>query len=126
MAAEAETLTLDSQPPQSQPEKVSVSFSIWPPTQRTHDAVLSRLIETLSLSAASVLSKRYGPIPADEATAVARHLPWYSSLFDLRRKPEENPVVGACSEIEMMGSILPEGDTFQRILSVAKFQKDLP
>ncbi|KAK2978821.1 hypothetical protein RJ640_000606 [Escallonia rubra] len=49
MAAEAETLTLDSPPPQSQPEKVSVSFSIWPPTQRTRDAVLSRLIETLSL-----------------------------------------------------------------------------
>ncbi|KAK2994525.1 hypothetical protein RJ640_010803 [Escallonia rubra] len=49
MAAEAETPTLDSPPPQSQPEKVSVSFSIWPPTQRTRDAVLSRLIETLSL-----------------------------------------------------------------------------
>ncbi|KAK2982890.1 hypothetical protein RJ640_003546 [Escallonia rubra] len=64
-----ETLTLDSQPPQSQPEKVSVSFSIWPPTQRTRDAVLSRLIETLS-----VLSKRYGPVPADEATTVARRV----------------------------------------------------
>ncbi|KAK2983007.1 hypothetical protein RJ640_012882 [Escallonia rubra] len=59
MAAEAETLTLDSQPQQSQPEKVSVSFSIWPPTQRTRDAVLSHLIETLS--APSVLSKHYGP-----------------------------------------------------------------
>ncbi|KAK2994734.1 hypothetical protein RJ640_002540 [Escallonia rubra] len=64
MAAEAESLILDSQPPQSQPEKVSVSFSIWPPTQCTRDAVLSRLIETLS--APSVLSKRYGPVPADE------------------------------------------------------------
>ncbi|KAK3019695.1 hypothetical protein RJ639_003929 [Escallonia herrerae] len=72
MAAEAETLTLDSQPPQSQPEKVSVSFSIWPPTQRTRDAVLSRLIETLS--APSVLSKRYGAVPADEAAAVARRV----------------------------------------------------
>ncbi|KAK2971940.1 hypothetical protein RJ640_004960 [Escallonia rubra] len=49
MAAEVETLTLDSQPPQSQPEKVSVSFSIWPPTQRTRVAVLNLLIETLFL-----------------------------------------------------------------------------
>ncbi|KAK3007694.1 hypothetical protein RJ639_013303 [Escallonia herrerae] len=72
MAAEAETLTLDSQPPQGQPEKVSVSFSIWPPTQRTRDAVLSRLIETLS--APSVLSKRYGVVPAEEAAAVARRV----------------------------------------------------
>ncbi|KAK2980989.1 hypothetical protein RJ640_023315 [Escallonia rubra] len=72
MAAEAETLTLDSQLPQSQPEKVNVSFSIWPPTQRTRNAVLSRLIETLY--APSMLSKRYGPVPADEATVVARRI----------------------------------------------------
>ncbi|KAF7817462.1 MFP1 attachment factor 1-like [Senna tora] len=47
-----------------------ISFSIWPPTQRTRDAVVNRLIETLSTP--SVLSKRYGTIPPDEASSVAR------------------------------------------------------
>ncbi|KAJ7966562.1 MFP1 attachment factor 1 [Quillaja saponaria] len=54
----------------SKPEKPStVSFSIWPPTQRTRDAVINRLIETLSTS--SVLSKRYGTISSSEASAAA-------------------------------------------------------
>ncbi|KAF7807262.1 MFP1 attachment factor 1-like [Senna tora] len=47
-----------------------ISFSIRPPTQRTRDAVVNRLIETLSTP--SVLSKRYGTIPPDEASSVAR------------------------------------------------------
>ncbi|KAJ7958213.1 MFP1 attachment factor 1 [Quillaja saponaria] len=50
------------------PEKPStVSFSIWPPTQRTRDAVINRLIETLSTP--SVLSKRYGTISLEDASA---------------------------------------------------------
>ncbi|CAK7347480.1 unnamed protein product [Dovyalis caffra] len=49
-----------------------ISFSIWPPTQRTRDAVVTRLIETLS--ATSVLSKRYGTIPHEEASEVARRI----------------------------------------------------
>ncbi|KAK7283270.1 hypothetical protein RIF29_12682 [Crotalaria pallida] len=48
------------------------SFSIWPPTQRTRDAVISRLIETLSTP--SVLSKRYGTLSSDEASAAARQI----------------------------------------------------
>lgn len=47
-----------------------ISFSIWPPTQRTRDAVVNRLIETLSTP--SVLSKRYGTMHPDEASSVAR------------------------------------------------------
>ncbi|KAE9588391.1 hypothetical protein Lal_00002952 [Lupinus albus] len=47
----------------------SISFSIWPPTQRTRDAVINRLIETLSTP--SVLSKRYGTLSSDEASAAA-------------------------------------------------------
>ncbi|KAM1013110.1 hypothetical protein ACFX2I_043149 [Malus domestica] len=46
------------------------SFSIWPPTQRTRDAVVNRLIETLSTP--SPLSKRYGTMAADEASTTAR------------------------------------------------------
>ncbi|KAI3821339.1 hypothetical protein L1987_08905 [Smallanthus sonchifolius] len=53
-------------------EKMTTSFSIWPPSQRTRDAVIKRLIETLS--AKSVLSDRYGAIPSDEADSVARHI----------------------------------------------------
>ncbi|XP_023535662.1 MFP1 attachment factor 1-like [Cucurbita pepo subsp. pepo] len=48
----------------------STSFSIWPPSQRTRDAVIKRLIETLSNP--SVLSKRYGTVPHEEATDAAR------------------------------------------------------
>ncbi|XP_022951889.1 MFP1 attachment factor 1-like [Cucurbita moschata] len=48
---------------------LGTKFSIWPSTQRTRDAVISRLIETLS--SPSMFSKRYGTIPADEAAFVA-------------------------------------------------------
>lgn len=50
----------------------ATSFSIWPPTQRTRDAVINRLIETLSTP--SVLSKRYGTLSSDEASAAARQI----------------------------------------------------
>lgn len=52
------------------PMPFATKFSIWPPTQRTRDAVISRLIETLSTP--SILSKRFGIIPPDEAANVAR------------------------------------------------------
>ncbi|PON48887.1 WPP domain containing protein [Parasponia andersonii] len=47
-----------------------LSFSLWPPAQHTREAVVTRLIETLSTP--SVLSNRYGTIPEDEASANAR------------------------------------------------------
>ncbi|KAD4385219.1 hypothetical protein R6Q59_010643 [Mikania micrantha] len=53
-------------------ENMTTSFSIWPPSQRTRDAVIKRLIETLSDK--SVLSDRYGVIPSDEAAGVARSI----------------------------------------------------
>ncbi|PPS07564.1 hypothetical protein GOBAR_AA13090 [Gossypium barbadense] len=48
----------------------NLTLRIWPPTQRTRDAVINRLIETLS-SSQSLLSKRYGTIPKEEASAAA-------------------------------------------------------
>ncbi|PPS03958.1 hypothetical protein GOBAR_AA16724 [Gossypium barbadense] len=48
----------------------NLTFKIWPPTQLTRDAVLNRLVETLSSE--SVLSKRYGTIPKEEASAAAK------------------------------------------------------
>lgn len=51
-------------------EKYSVSFSIWPPTERTREAVKNRLIETLS--SPSILSKRYGTVSRDEAVEAAK------------------------------------------------------
>ncbi|KAI4316656.1 hypothetical protein L6164_024614 [Bauhinia variegata] len=60
-------------PPQDQPTKPGgVTFSIWPPTHRTRDAVINRLIETLSTP--SVLSKRYGAMSTDDASAAARQI----------------------------------------------------
>ncbi|KAI3914138.1 hypothetical protein MKW98_003211 [Papaver atlanticum] len=50
-------------------QKMGISFSIWPPTQRTRDAVINRLIETLSKP--SILSKRYGSLNPDEAASTA-------------------------------------------------------
>ncbi|KAI4372888.1 hypothetical protein MLD38_011070 [Melastoma candidum] len=46
-----------------------ITFSIWPPSQRTRDAVIARLVDTLSTP--SVLSKRYGTLPQDEASESA-------------------------------------------------------
>ncbi|GFZ10190.1 hypothetical protein Acr_21g0007890 [Actinidia rufa] len=39
----------------------------WPPTRRTRDAVVNRLVETLS--GPSVIYKRYGVIPYDEVAS---------------------------------------------------------
>ncbi|XP_073127515.1 MFP1 attachment factor 1-like [Henckelia pumila] len=50
----------------------NASFSIWPPTERTRVAVRNRLIETLTNP--SILFKRYGTIPLDEAVEVAKRL----------------------------------------------------
>ncbi|XVE94971.1 hypothetical protein REPUB_Repub02eG0056100 [Reevesia pubescens] len=50
----------------------NLTLRLWPPTQRTRDAVINRLIETLSSQ--SVLSKRYGTIPEDEAATAAKSI----------------------------------------------------
>ncbi|CAH8353439.1 unnamed protein product [Eruca vesicaria subsp. sativa] len=50
----------------------SISLRIWPPTQKTRDAVLNRLIETLSTD--SILSRRYGTLNSDDASAVAKSI----------------------------------------------------
>jgi hypothetical protein len=46
------------------------SFSIWPPTQRTRDAVVRRLVDTLAGD--TILCKRYGAVPAADADPAAR------------------------------------------------------
>ncbi|PIA27037.1 hypothetical protein AQUCO_08300014v1 [Aquilegia coerulea] len=53
-------------------EKMNISLSIWPPTQRTRDAVINRLIETLT--APSILSKRYGSLPTEVASFAAKSI----------------------------------------------------
>ncbi|KAK1269920.1 MFP1 attachment factor 1 [Acorus gramineus] len=55
----------------SEMRKINISLNLWPPTQRTRDAVINRLVETLSVPS-SVLSKRYGSLPPDEAAIAAR------------------------------------------------------
>ena len=46
------------------------SLSIWPPTQRTRDAVVRRLVETLTTD--TILCKRYGAVPGADADPAAR------------------------------------------------------
>ncbi|KAL5198193.1 hypothetical protein ABZP36_001705 [Zizania latifolia] len=50
-------------------ESLLPSLSIWPPSQRTRDAVVRRLVQTLA--APSVLSQRYGAVPETEAERAA-------------------------------------------------------
>lgn len=57
---------------ESEKKPGGISLRIWPPTQKTRDAVLNRLIETLSTE--SILSKRYGTLNSDEATTVAKSI----------------------------------------------------
>lgn len=69
--ADTEQSPPQSQTPATTAEKYSsVSFSIWPPSERTREAVRTRLIETLS--SPSILSKRYGTIPQPEAVDAAK------------------------------------------------------
>ncbi|KAF3323261.1 WPP domain-containing protein 2-like protein [Carex littledalei] len=49
------------------------SLSIWPPTQRTREAVVRRLVETLT-TPSSVLSKRYGVVPSPDAESAAQSI----------------------------------------------------
>ncbi|KAM0871472.1 hypothetical protein ACQ4PT_039366 [Festuca glaucescens] len=51
-------------------EAAPFSFSIWPPTQRTRDAVVRRLVDTLAGD--TLLCKRYGAVPAADADPAAR------------------------------------------------------
>ncbi|BAT82618.1 hypothetical protein LR48_Vigan07g267500 [Vigna angularis] len=58
-------------PPQPDPS-AALSFTIWPITMRTRDAIVNRLIETLTTS--SVLSEGYGTLSSDEASAAAHQI----------------------------------------------------
>ncbi|CAN6296056.1 unnamed protein product [Urochloa humidicola] len=56
--------------PAAADQSAAFSFSIWPPTQRTRDAVVRRLVETLAGD--TILCKRYGAVPAADAEPAAR------------------------------------------------------
>ncbi|EOA38584.1 hypothetical protein CARUB_v10010408mg [Capsella rubella] len=68
-ASKATDLTKEAE---SETKPGGISLRIWPPTQRTRDAVLNRLVETLSNE--SILSKRYGILKPDEASTVAKSI----------------------------------------------------
>ncbi|XP_009622944.1 MFP1 attachment factor 1 [Nicotiana tabacum] len=70
MAEMEETPQTQLEPTNSHDTQKNFSFRIWPPTQRTRDAVIQRLIETLSTP--SILSKRYGTLTNEEASDIAR------------------------------------------------------
>ncbi|GFQ01535.1 mfp1 attachment factor 1 [Phtheirospermum japonicum] len=65
----------EQSPPQSDTsaaaaEHSNFSFSLWPPCERTRDAVRKRLIENLSTP--SILSNKYGIVSYEEAINVAK------------------------------------------------------
>ena len=66
--------TTDTATPTASADKASAeallpSLSIWPPSQRTRDAVVRRVVQTLS--APSALTQRYGALPEPEAERAA-------------------------------------------------------
>ncbi|KAG6470368.1 MFP1 attachment factor 1-like [Zingiber officinale] len=62
--------SLKSEVPPSPSPPPAISLNIWPPSQRARDAVIHRLIDTLS--SPSVLTKRYCVVPEEMAAATAR------------------------------------------------------
>lgn len=69
----------------------AASFTIWPPTQRTRDAVINRLIETFTTL--SVLSKRYGTLSLDEASVAANQIEADSfSVADASASPDDESI----------------------------------
>ncbi|XP_065847025.1 WPP domain-containing protein 2-like [Euphorbia lathyris] len=87
LSHDQDSAPLDSNPLQQDSKKQSgsgISLSIWPPSQRTRDAVINRLIETLS--SPSVLSKRYGTISHDDAEVAARRIE--EEAFDVANRAQ--------------------------------------
>ncbi|CAE6223628.1 unnamed protein product [Arabidopsis arenosa] len=71
--SETETsTTLPTMETEKNPNPVTILLRIWPPTQKTRDAVINRLIETLSTE--SILSKRFGTLESEEASSVAKSI----------------------------------------------------
>ncbi|GFQ01293.1 mfp1 attachment factor 1, partial [Phtheirospermum japonicum] len=60
----------------------NISFNLWPPRDRTRNAVRKRLINTLS--SPSILSKRYGTISHEEAVEASKIIE--EEAFEVARK----------------------------------------
>ncbi|CAL0327091.1 unnamed protein product [Lupinus luteus] len=69
LSSEAESSIEPPQNNQHHQPTTTTTFTIWPPSQRTRDAVINRLIQTLSTP--SILSKRYGTLSSEESSTVA-------------------------------------------------------
>ncbi|KAL0921795.1 hypothetical protein M5K25_008904 [Dendrobium thyrsiflorum] len=91
----------------------SFSVNIWPPSQRTRDAVINRLIENLSTP--SILSKRYGTLPSEEASAVARRIE--QEAFDLASTYVSPPSAPKADEFISAEASVDEGIEILQIYS---------
>lgn len=89
------------------------SVNIWPPSQRTRDAVINRLIENLSTP--SILSKRYGTLPSDEASAVARRIE--QEAFDLASTYVSPPSASKADDVVSAEASVDEGIEILQIYS---------
>ncbi|KAL1218870.1 WPP domain-containing protein 2 [Cardamine amara subsp. amara] len=70
--SQEEATDLKKEAPEAEKKPGGISLRIWPPTEKTRDAVLNRLIETLSTE--SILSKRYGTLTSEEAATAAKSI----------------------------------------------------
>ncbi|XP_020593586.1 MFP1 attachment factor 1-like [Phalaenopsis equestris] len=89
------------------------SVNIWPPSQRTREAVINRLIENLSHT--STLSKRYGTLPPDEASAIARRIE--QEAFDLASTYVSPPSAAKADEVASAEASVDEGIEILQIYS---------
>ncbi|KAL6010233.1 RNA polymerase III-inhibiting protein maf1 [Asimina triloba] len=81
-------------------KKMNVSLSIWPPTQRTRDAVAQSLVK--NLSSPSLLSKRYGSMPPEEAASAARTIEEEAFSAASSKFGDNNPASDEDDGIEML------------------------
>uniref|UniRef100_A0A0D9X124 WPP domain-containing protein n=1 Tax=Leersia perrieri TaxID=77586 RepID=A0A0D9X124_9ORYZ len=124
-AAAEEAVAAPHAPATKSTEALLPSLSIWPPSQRTRDAVVRRLVQTLA--APSVLSQRYGAVPESSPGAASpasvedgiEVLQAYSKevsrrLLELAKSraaaaaaPAAAPAEGAASESEAASAAAP-------------------
>ncbi|KAL5208949.1 hypothetical protein ABZP36_004572 [Zizania latifolia] len=94
-------------------ESPGFSFSIWPPTQRTRDAVVKHLVDTVDGD--TILYKRYGAVPAADAELATRAID--AEAFDV---VAVNGVVAASMEEGIKALQLYSKEVSRRLLDFIK------
>ncbi|KAJ3673032.1 hypothetical protein LUZ60_006406 [Juncus effusus] len=97
--------------------RIPASLSIWPPTQRTREAVVRRLVETLT-TPSSALAKRFGVVSSSDAESVAESVE-QASLAAVSAKGEVDSVEEGIEALQIYSKEISE-----RLLGFAKLRKE--